>query len=259
MKESDSMSIMKILIVDDEKFARAYTKEIVMEYLPDSILYEAKSAEKAGQILEHMDIDILLLDINMPELTGFELLESLSKRNFELIFVTAYNHFALNAIKSGALDYILKPINKLELNESLKKAVERRAEHWERSLSGNSPGEKQNLNTKLFLSHQQGIKFIPLKDILYLKADNVYTFLYLVDNTKIVSSKPINRFETSLDSRMFFRIHKSYIINVFHLNEYLSKDGNIACMSNGHQLPISRYRLNVFLEFMSNFSGKVRL
>ena len=250
---------MKVLIVDDEKYIRSYTKELVLESIPEAAVYESRTAKDAKLILENIDIDILLLDIDIPDANGFELIASLNNHDFELIFVTAHSNYLLDAMRAGASDYILKPIKKEEFHETLDRAIARRNAKLARQSRETTivQDEEACLRKKLILNHQQGIKFISLKDIMYLKADNVYTTIFLTDNTKITSSKPISRFEANLDSKWFFRIHKSYIINLYHFKEYISKDGDFALMANGQLLVISRYRLSEFLNFVKKTLGEL--
>lgn len=246
-----------ILIVDDEPLGRKYVRDLLSEIEPEAVVYEAKSADEAIPILENEAIDILFSDIKMPGTDGFELLKSLSHRNFDLIFVTAYNQFAIQAIKEGAIDYILKPIKKEEFKQTFEKVVKRRNRELARNMVNNV--QSDYLSNRLTIGHQQGVKFIVLKDIVYLEANNTYTTLVLVNGEKVITSKPINRFESKLSPQWFFRIHKSHIINIYHFKEYISKDGDVALMSNGDKLYISRYRLNQFLTLVEDISGRLKI
>lgn len=246
-----------ILIVDDERLSRNYIRDLITEIAPEAIISEAKSAEEAIPILENEPVDILFTDIKMPGADGFELLKSLSHRNFDLIFVTAYNQYAIEAIKEGAIDYILKPIKKTEFREVFEKVLRKRAKEYESNIQ---PGNNADyLSNKLVIGHQQGIKYIVLKEIVYLEAHNSYTTIVLTTGEKVTTSKPINRFESKLSPNWFFRIHKSRIINIYHFKEYISKDGDIAVMVNGDKLDISRYRLNEFLSLVENISGRLKI
>jgi len=238
------------LIVDDERLSRSYIKDLVLNYEPDAGIYEAASAKVAIPILENGGIDILFLDIRMSETDGFGLLNAVSHRNFDLVFITAHSEYAIKAIKEGAVDYLLKPIKIPEFEETLRKLLEKR----KHPAGSHNPGiavSENSLDQKLTISHQQGFRFVVMKNILYLKADNSYTTLFLTNGEKITTSKPINKFEALLDANWFFRIHKSYIANTWHLKELISRQGeNIALMKNGDKLAISRYRLKEFLDFI---------
>ena len=246
------------LIVDDERLSRNYIRDLVLEFEPTANILEAKSAKIARPILESGSVDILFLDVRMSEMNGFELLNSISHRNFELVFITAFSEYAIKAIREGACDYLLKPIKKIDFKETLDRAIKKRKVALEKN-GVNEFSAGNYLSHKLTLNHQQGLKLVTLKDIIYLKADNTYTIIFLSNGEKITTSKPIYKFEQMLHAPWFFRIHKSYIINTAHFKEYISKDGGIALMHNGDKLFISRYRLNEFLELIKNISGELKL
>lgn len=251
------------LIVDDEKLSRSYISDLIQEFEPEINILEAPNVKTAKSIIETECIDILFLDVNMPEHSGFDLLESVpnNRNDFELIFITAYSEYAIKAIKENASNYLLKPIRKSEFQDALQKAIEKRRNTTHSKIGANSSSinNEEYLVHKLALNHQQGIKFIQLKDIVYLKADNSYTTLILNNGEKITTSKPINRFEAKLDPQWFFRVHKSYIINMFHFREYISRDGDIALMNNGEKIYISRYRLAQFLSLIQQISGELKI
>ncbi len=246
---------LSILIVDDEHLSRSYIHDVVLEVYPSAIVYEAESAEEAIPVLGQESIDILFTDIRMPKINGFGLLKSVSHRNFDLIFTTAYSQYAIQAIKEGASDYLLKPIKKTQLKETLEKVVKKRREEQKHTNTSSI----DYLDLKLALGHQEGIKYISLKEIVYLEANSSYTTIFLSSGEKVTTSKAINKFESALSQHWFFRIHKSHIINIFHFKEYISKDGDIALMDNGHKLHISRYRLNDFLKIADHSSGQLKL
>lgn len=242
----------RFLIVDDERLSRCYLHDLLMEFLPDAIITEADDATKAMQILETAEIDVLFLDIQMPGQNGFAMLRQLKSRPFELVFVTAYSQYAISAIRQGAVDYLLKPVKKSEFKSMLERVLNRI-----RTEAGPPPENtsEQYLEGSISLSHQQGLRVIRLRDIIYLKADNTYTTFYLTGGEKFTSSKPISRYEDQLSAAWFFRVHKSYIINFAHFKEYLSRDGTLAIMDNGDRLQISRYRLADFLNLIKARAG----
>jgi two-component system LytT family response regulator len=243
------------LVVDDEHLSRSYIKDLLNEFVPGATILEARSAGAARSILEEGCVDVLLLDIRMPGMDGFALLETLPDRDFELVFVTAHSHYAIDAIKQDASDYLLKPIKKTLFRDMLFRVLERRRKS-KQSHNGNNDETMQYLHGKLVINHQQGMNFIRFPEILYFKANNTYTTIYLTTGQKITTSRPISKYESSLNPEWFFRIHKSYIINIAHITEYISTNGNIAAMDNGDKLYISRYRLPAFLEAMRQYSEK---
>lgn len=244
---------MKALIVDDELFCRDNLKILLNEYCPE--IDEIRLAGSAGEAREHLAVsspDILFLDIKMPGENGFELLSSITEKPASVVFTTAHNEYALDAIKAEALDYLEKPINIDELQKAVKKAAKRQSASFDpevylRKLMmeiSKDPGDE-----KLAIPMREGYELIPVREIIHLEASESYTLIYLVDGKRIMSSKNIKVYEEKLDGSMFFRTHKSHIINVkYHLKGFSRIDGNSAIMSNGKQVPISRRKLQRFLE-----------
>ena len=246
----------EFLIIDDERLSRNYIHDLIAEFVPDAVISEKNSARVGLEVLQKGTTDILLLDVRMPEMDGFDLLNALPERNFELIFITAYSEYAIQAIKEGAVDYLLKPIRKTEFRDMLQKVMARRKTKQEK-LSADE--EDTYLTRKLAINHQQGRQMIALKDIVYLQAFNSYTTLFLGNGQKVVTSKPISKYEATLPVPWFFRIHKSYIINMAHLREYSSLQGGQVLMNNGVKLGISRYRLSDFLTLLKNTDHTLKL
>ncbi len=229
----------RFLIVDDERLSRGYLQDMILEFLPGAEVIQKDSVTAAAQYLQANEVDVLLLDIHMPERNGFSLLREVKSRSFALVFVTAYREYAIQAIRQGAADYLLKPVKKSEFRAMLARMLNRVPE---------TPGEKASyLDGRLSVSHQQGIRVLPLRDIVYLKADNTYTIFHLASGERFTSARPISRFAEQLDASWFVRVHKSFLINMAHFKEYRSCDGAQALMDNGDRLHISRYRLADFL------------
>lgn len=239
------------LVTDDEKLSRSFINDLIREFVPDAIVHEAANVKNALALLDETKPDIVFLDIKMPGADGFDFLEMAPGRDFELIFITAHSQYAIKAIKEGACDYLLKPIKKTEFRDAIEKAVNRRMKNLEMAdIKELSP--EPYLEKKLIINYQKGMRMVRLKDIVYLKADNTYTTLFLVNNEKVITTKPIHKFEKQLDPEYFFRIHKSYIINLAHFSEYTSRENNFVIMNDGSKLLISRYRLSQFLKVIKS-------
>lgn len=234
----------RFLVVDDERLSRRYLKDLITEFLPDAMITEADSVQRALPFLKSEPVDILLLDIQMPERDGFSLLHEFDTKPFQLVFITAFNHYAIRAIREGAADYLLKPVKKSEFKAMLDRIIERL------ETRGEQAGSQAYLDRQLMLNHQQGIRLITYRDIIYLKAYNSYTTFHLAGAQKFTISKPISNYARILEAPWFFRIHKSYIVNMAHFREYVSTGANLAVMDNGDKLHISRYRLSEFLELV---------
>ena len=249
------------LLVDDEEMNLENLSFLLQNDCKDiNVKGKVKNANEARMFLSENDIDVVFLDIQMPHENGFQFLESLPKRNFKVVFVTAFNQYALQAIKASALDYILKPINIDELKNTVEKI----------KLSLNNPVIKEqnhlllenllesfNKKTapqKIALPQLGSIVFIELNDIVSLQADNNYTIIHMKDMQKKVITKTLKDFEDILDTALFARIHKSYIVNLRYIKEYSTIDGGIVKMLDGNQWSISRRQLDTFLEKMKDCS-----
>jgi two-component system LytT family response regulator len=234
------------LVIDDEQLSRNYTCDLLAEFMPGAKVREAPSAKSAIALIQQEKPDVLFLDIKMPGTDGFDLLSLLPERDFEIVFITAHSHYAIKAIKEGACDYLMKPVKKVDFKETLQRACNRRKKAKE--LKEEQPAEDRYLDQKLVITFQQGMRMIPFRDIMYMKADNSYTTLFLSNKEKVITTKPINKFEKQLNQKWFFRIHKSYIINTHHLSAYSAKESNLAILTDGTKLLVSRYRLSDFLK-----------
>jgi two-component system LytT family response regulator len=249
--------MLKALLIDDELNNLA-SLEFLLHHDCNGIEVAGKalSAAVAREWLKSHYADVIFLDINMPVEDGFEFLNSLKSQNFKIIFVTAYNEYALQAIKASAVDYILKPVNIDELQKSIEKV--------KRSI-GNPAALEQNqalleylLETvkkksppkKIALPQLGSISFIEVDDMVSLQADSNYTIIHMKDMQKLVISKTLKDFEELLDESQFARVHKSYIVNLKYIKEYSTIDGGIVKMSDGNQWSISRRQLDLFLEKM---------
>jgi two-component system LytT family response regulator len=245
--------MIKALIVDDEQLGRTFLQMVIQKLFSDITLVGlASSASEAKELIELKMPDLVFLDVEMPVNSGFDLLESLEKINFQIIFTTAHDSYALKAIKFSAIDYLLKPIDLDELETAVNKA--RKAI---KSIEGNSEIQMENLIQnlknlnkslhKLGIPTREGILFIPLQEIVHLEADGSYTNFFLISGKKIVSGKPLKEFADMLAESNFFRIHKSHLINLAHIVKYIRGDGGMIEMVNGRELEVSRRSKETFL------------
>ena len=253
--------MIKALLIDDE-VNNLENLKFILENDFEGIVVSGKvtSAGEARVWLELNSVDVVFLDINMPNENGFQFLSTLRSINFKVIFVTAYHEYAIQAIRISALDYIVKPINIEELKtaiDKLKKIIddplgnqqqEQLIEHLLGSIS------KKIVPQKIALPQMGGIAFIEVSDIVSLQADSNYTIIHMTNMQKMVITKTLKEFESLLDSTYFFRIHKSYIVNLSHIKEYSSSDGGLVKMVDGNQWSISRRQIDQFLEKMKSAS-----
>ncbi|MBK7009239.1 MAG: response regulator transcription factor [Saprospiraceae bacterium] len=258
---------LRILIIDDEAHNRKAIKRIIEEGCPSiTIIGEASSAEEARQILKNTQTDVVLLDINMPNENGFSFLNSMKGEHFLTVFITAYAEHAIRAFKANAIDYILKPIDEAELIEAIEKcrnllpniAGNNGWANYSQSLVHAIDVEQQIEYPKKFtLPHSSGFHIVSVADITHFVADGNYTSLHFISSPSMLISRPIREFEEILDPNQFFRIHKSSIINLKYLKSYSTAEGNEAILSNGLRLPVSRRRLEDFMQIVNAVSRKL--
>jgi len=190
----------------------------------------------------------------MPNGTGFDLLRMFEKINFHVIFTTAYDHYAIKAIKYSALDYLLKPIDIDELQESVSKvheqsAVNLQAPNLEVLLSALNDVDKVK---KIAIPDQEGVAIVEVKDIIRCQADSNYTLIFLKDGTKLVSTKTLKEYNNLLDEKTFMRVHNSYLININHIKKYIKGDGGQVVMSDDSIVEVSRRRKSDLMEVLTH-------
>jgi two-component system LytT family response regulator len=233
--------MLKIVIVDDENDALEALEWKLNNYIEDVDITLCNSPLKSIEIIDNENPDIVFLDIQMPEMDGFTLLENLTYRKFNLIFTTAHDEFALKAIKVSAIDYLLKPVDKDELISAISKIKEKKKgellEDKLQLLLGNLDNQD---NDKINISADGKIYLLDKEDVIMLKSDKSYTTLFLTNEQQIVVSKTLKEVEKKFQYSDFFRVHNSYLINLTHVKQYLKGLGGELIMTNGHRASISR-------------------
>lgn len=240
--------MLKILLIDDEKEALEVLEWKLKTYISNVLVTTCSSPTKALDMISVINPDVVFLDIQMPEMNGFSFLEKLPTRDFELIFITAFDDFAFKAIKENVVDYLLKPIDKIELISAVEKARKNvqkeslvtKAEGLLYSLKSNSP--------KISISADGKIYFLEPKDVIMLQSDKSYTTIFLISNKKIIVSKTLKEFEKKFYTPTFYRSHNSYLVNLEHVREYLKKDGGELILTNGLTASVSRNKKNELIE-----------
>lgn len=248
---------LRVLIVDDEADARENLRLMLEEHCPEArIMGQAGSAAEARDKIQALQPNALFLDIKMPGEDGFALLASIAELDLPVVFVTAYDEFALKAFRQNALDYLEKPVDIDALQRAVKKLLRQTDE-----LGGDRPSAiaalmkdpASPLSSRVAVPGREGLVLLKHEDILYLEANDSYTTIHLKDGKRSVSSKHIRVFETNLDPKTFFRVHKSYIINLAHLKGFNRTEGNMAVLDSGALIPVSRRRLPDFLGLINTF------
>jgi two-component system LytT family response regulator len=235
---------IKSIIVDDEKHGRENLAGILTEHCPEvEITGNANSVESAIKLIEDQAPDLVFLDIEMPGKKGLQLLEHFDDFTFEVIFVTAYDNYAIKAIRFSAADYILKPINYHELKAAVEKVAQRILLKTEnKRIKELFRNIKQPENPRIGLPLGDRVEFVEIAQIIHCKGEGNYTYLYLDDKRKLLVAKTLVEFEDLLKDFSFIRTHKSHLINLKHVNAFLkAKEGTIY-MSNGDEVAVSRRR-----------------
>lgn len=248
---------LRALIVDDEADARENLRLMLEEHCPEvEIAGQAASAAEARARIQELQPNALFLDIKMPGEDGFQLLASIAELDLPVVFTTAYDEYALKAFKQNALAYLEKPIDAEELKSAVVKLQRLAGEIGSAQPSAIAALMKDPaspLSSRLAIPGREGLVLLKHEDILYLEANDSYTTVHLKDGKRSVSSKHIRVFENNLDPKVFFRVHKSYIINLAHLSSFNRTEGNMAVLDTGAMIPVSRRRLPDFLALINTF------
>jgi two-component system, LytTR family, response regulator len=245
----------KAIIIDDESDARDTLSVLLKDYCPEIELLSAEKDLPSGvKSIYKLKPDVVFLDIEMPEYSGLEILEFFDPEHiyFQIIFTTAYSEYAVQAFELAAVDYLLKPIqiNLLQL------AVQKLKNKQSQDSSANRLSALKNIMSpnneplRIVLPVADGFNFIQSNDIVYLKADRSYTDFYLKNGSCITVSKNLKEYDDLLNHRNFFRIHRSYLINMNEITQYLKRDGGFVVVSNGAHIPIASDRKT---DFLANF------
>jgi two-component system, LytTR family, response regulator len=248
---------MTAIIIDDELSGREVLKKLLELHCPDITVLKTLNSIESGlkSILEDKP-ELVFLDIQMPNASGFDLLNQLQKIEFEIIFVTAHDNYAIKAFKYSAIDYLLKPIKVSELIDSVDKAKEKMNNNQSRDnvkfmLEKISPTKKTFLNNKILLPTLGGYNIIDISEIVYCNSESNYTRFHFIDGKTLMVSKTLKEFESLLLENYFFRIHRSYIINLNCIAKYNKGKGGEVVMKDGAVLEVSREKKDEFLKLFT--------
>jgi len=252
------MNTIKTILVDDEPRGLSSLKKLLEFNCPEiEIIETSNSASDAKEKITRLKPQLVFMDIAMPEKTGFDLLNEINERDFEVIFVTAHNDFMLQAFQFSAVDYLLKPVDV----DLLKQAVARVAQKVETKQGGNNletllhniAQKGSTPKMKLCISSLKGFLVVDIQDIIYCEASSNYTNFHFTNRADICASKPIHEYETLLGESNFVRIHKSFVVNLQHVKEYIRGEGGTVILSNGHDIEVSRRKKELLMTKMKDF------
>lgn len=252
---------MKAILVDDEASNLENIHTLLQRYCPHvQVVGMAATVEEATRLILHLNVDLVLLDIQMGKESGFDLLRLTPDKSFEVIFITAYDQYGIQAIKFAALDYLLKPVDIEELIQAVQKAsvklsAKRRTEQLDFLLQhlSQSPALPP---VRIALPQQQEIRYVVVSDIIRCEADNTYTRFYITNNDKILVSGTLKEYTEMLQQHGFLRTHQTHLVNPAFIKSWLKEDGGVLLLTTGERIPISKPRRDVIKEALKKGSNR---
>jgi len=249
--------MIRCVLIDDENNSLEMMEWLLTTYCPQvKIEAMCNSASKGIEAINEYKPDLVFLDIEMPHMNGFDMLEQFDKLFFDVVFCTAYDQFAIKAFRYSALNYLLKPVDPEDLKETIRRSEEKKSgptkEQIELLFQTIRTTPKQAVQ-RIALTTGDGMIFVPTKDILYCQAESNYTSVALVGGKKILVSKVLKEIDDALSGPDFFRIHNSYLINLNHIKKYVRGEGGYIIMEDGANVSISRSKRQEFMDQFSKF------
>ncbi len=247
------MEKIRAILIDDELNSLQNLQQKLEVFCPDIAVTAVTQKPEEGIILirQHQP-DVVFLDIEMPRMSGFRMLEQLGEYDFDIIFTTAYNHYSIDAIRISAFDYLIKPIGIEDLqhaverlSKNLNKQTKEKIDILKKSLSDNRSQED-----KIAIPTLDGIEFIPIKNIMHIESKSNYSKIFLIENKSIMVTKILKDFEEMLLPYNFYRIHNSHLINVNYIQKYIRSDGGRVMLQDGTLIDISRRKKEEFLKMI---------
>jgi len=250
--------MIKLVVVDDVQKAREVLVTLINKFCRNvEIVATADSVKSGAEVIKQYQPDIVLLDIKMKDGSGFDLLNKCQPINFQVIFISAYDEYALKAFKFNALDYLLKPIDSNELIEAIQKA-ENAVKHKlpipnkSPEIHEVSPKIDNRKTGKIILKTLDSIYFVNIKDIIRCESDDSYTKFFLNDGQKILITRPLKEYDELLSEFGFFRTHQSHLINLDYFVQFKKTLGGFAIMKDGTEIPVSSRKKDLFLQYIES-------
>ena len=247
--------MIKTMLVDDEPRGLSALRRLLELNCPEvKIVGECQDTRSAVEAISALEPELVFLDIAMPDKNGFDLLNELSPVHFEVIFVTAHNEYTIQAFKYSAVDYLLKPVEEDLLIEAVRRAGQRIAGkasvHQVETFLYNLHNVQNPAEMKLCIPDMKGFRVVQLSDVVYCESESSYTIFYLLNGQRITASKSIMEYELLLDHSGFCRIHKSFLVNLHHIKEYIRGEGGSVLLTNDQAIEVSRRKKEVFMARM---------
>ncbi|HEX5653509.1 MAG TPA: LytTR family DNA-binding domain-containing protein [Chitinophagaceae bacterium] len=249
--------MIRCVLIDDESNSLEMMEWLLKTYCPQVQIEAMCNAAGMGiEAIQKYKPDVIFLDIEMPHMNGFDMLEQFDKLFFDVVFCTAYDQFAIKAFKYSALNYLLKPVDPEDLKETIRRIEEKKTTPSREQLDLLFQSIRQAARPtiqRIALTTGDGMIFVPTQDILYCQAESNYTSVVLRDGKKILVSKVLKEIDETLSGPDFYRIHHSYLINLNHIKKYVRGDGGYVIMDNDVTVSISRSRRQEFMDMFSRF------
>lgn len=255
--KKSSEKMLRTIIIDDEAHMRLTIAKLINDHCRNvDVIGEAEGVKSGIEVIKKLSPDLILLDIKMRDGTGFDLLKKLDPLTFKVIFITAYHQYAVKAFKHSAVDYILKPVDQDELKEAINRAESSLHAEFKQQLNAleeNMSGVDSS-NKKIVLKTSDYIHILKMKEILYCNSDNNYTVFHLLNGKEIIVSKGLKEYDEMLSDDGFFRMHKSYLINLSFIKGFDKSDGGFVVMEDGTKLPVSSRKKDKLMELFDHMS-----
>ncbi|HOZ78999.1 MAG TPA: LytTR family DNA-binding domain-containing protein [Ferruginibacter sp.] len=254
--------MLTAILIDDEKNSRDALQKKLQAHCPEIKIVALcnNGIEGIAAIKEHHPA-VIFLDIEMPHMNGFTMLEQLTERDFAIVFTTAYNQYAINAIRYGAFDYLVKPVDVNELKVVVKRVSEIKQQHntTERLniLLTQLQQPAMNKPQKIAVATHEGLELVPVDAILYMEAEGNYTHLYFTGQKPLLASKTLKEFEDLLEGAGFFRIHNASLVNLVYVKKYIKGDGGQVQLTNNVVLDVARRRKEELLDALMKIAPKI--
>jgi len=247
------MQILKAILVDDELSSLQNLHYKLQEYCPSiKVVAQTQNPEAAVRLIQQYKPDVIFLDIEMPRINGFKMLEMIPDVDFEVIFITAYNHYAINAIRISAFDYLVKPVSIEELQQTIERlstsAVKKTREKAE--LLKKNLANPKSQEDHIALPANDGLEFIQVKEIIRIESSSNYSRVIMHSGQQLLVTRQLKDFEELLQDYRFYRVHHSHLINLNYISKYVRGDGGQITMRNGDVIDVSRRKKEVFLKLI---------
>ena len=248
------MGQLKAILIDDELPSLQNLEQKIIEFCPDiNIIASTQKPEDAIQLIEHHHPDVIFLDIEMPRMNGFKMLEEIKEKDFDIVFTTAYNLYAIDAVRISAFDYLVKPVAVKDLQNCVARLFKDQSKQTPEKLDvlRQNLSDSRSQNDKITISTNEGVEFIEINQIMRIESSSNYSKIYFKNGKSLLVTKLLKDFEEILLPYRFYRIHNSHLINLSYIKKYIRGDGGQVIMQNDEVIDVARRKKEEFLKLIS--------